>query len=197
VSTVIKTLSVFFIMAVVLGPTSLLAYANNNDEWPLGVEIAATFDELLSDHQTAIQEFIDNVTRLTSETQEERLALIGDKQDELRDKISEVNATRQEWLACLQNGTITGEEFAAEMRALATDLAEVAKSMGSLGEDLSDLNKELADNLKALVEELVAVNQQLAEDMAEAGKAIADELRNNELPVPDNIPEDVPGNAPG
>ena len=165
-----------------------MAYANNNDEWPLGVEIAATFDELLSDHQTAIQEFIDNVTRLTSETQEERLALIEGKQDELKVKIEEVNATREEWIECLQNGTITGEEFAVEMRALATDLAEVGKPMGNLGEELSDLNKELADELKALAEELVAVNQQLAEDMAEAGKAIADELKDRELPVPENLP---------
>jgi len=188
VSTAIKTLSAFFIVAVVLGPMSLVAYANNNDEWPLGVEIAATFDELLSDHQTAIQEFIDDVRRLTSETQADRLALIEGKQDELRAKIEEVNATREALIADLQDGTITVEAFAAEMRKLATDLAEVAKSMGSLGEALSDLNKELAGDLKELAEALVAVNQQLAEDMAEVGKAIADELKNRELPVPENLP---------
>jgi len=174
----------FMISAILMGGYSFLSVKAQDSEGSLGKDIAATFDSILSAHRTAIDTFITEHKVLMAETQADRLAIIEGKQDELRAKIEEVNATRKALIADLQNGEITGEEFGQEMRALATDLNGFGEIGQELGQILGDLGRRLADELKLHAEDLVAVNQQLAEDMAAAGKEIAEEMADRDLPIP-------------
>jgi len=183
-----KVLSAFFVVAVILGSMPLMVSASGNNKWPLGVEIAGTFDEILSAHQTAIDTFITEHKLLMAETQEERLTILEGKTSELRTTIEEVNEAREALIADLKAGTISGKEFAAEMRSLATDLASVAKSMGDLGKTLGDLGKELSGELRARAEALSDELKAIGTEMAEEGRAIAEEMSGRDLPVPEDLP---------
>lgn len=170
--------------------------SNGNGHSPLGVEFAATFDEILSAHQTAISDFITAHQVLIAETNEERLAILEAKQIALHDKLDDINDMRTALIADLQAGTIDEEEFSAEMRVLATDLATTAQSRGELGGLLSELGQNLGATLQARADALSVQLQAMGDDLAGIGHSIADELRNRDLPIPDNIPgkpEGVPG----
>jgi len=192
----IKALSALLVVTLTLGCPSLIAASNGNNEWQLGVSIVGTFDDILSAHQTAIDRFITEHKILTANTSAKRLDIIGNKTTELKTKVQEINETRNILLANLTAGEITGKEFAAEMRSLATDLASTAKSMGELGKTLGELGKELSGELKARAEALSDELKAFGTEMAEEGKAIAEEMSGRELPIPQNlppIPEEVTG----
>ena len=192
--------ALFMISAILMGGYSFLSVKAQDSEGSLGKDIAARFDSILSAHRTAIDTFITEHKVLMADTQAERLNIIEGKQDELRAKIEEVNATRKALIADLQDGIITGEDFGQVMRALATDLNGFGEIGQELGQMLGDLGKGLADELKTQAEDLVAVNQQLAEDMAAAGKEIAEEMANRDLPIPEGLPipdeVELPDEAP-
>lgn len=191
----IKALSTIAVLALMLGSMPLIAFANNDGQWPLGVEISGRFDEIISVHQAEIDAFITEHKVLMAETQEERLDIIEGKINELRDAIAEVDGAREALLADLQAGTISGEDLAAEMRNLATDLVSTAKSMGELGKLLGDLGKELSGTLKDRAQALSQDLSDLGDEMAEAGRAIAEEMSGRDLPIPEDLPgkpEDVP-----
>jgi len=176
------------VAALMVASMQLAVFAAGNGVTPLGLEIAGKADEVLTSHQTDIENFITEQQVIIAETQEERLTIIEGKKDVLTTEIESANAERQTLIAQLEAGEITEEDFAAEMKNLATDIASSAKSMGELGELLGGLGQELAEGLKAHA-------QTLSEDIGEAeyqiaveGIAIAEEMSGRNLPIPDNIP---------
>ncbi len=191
--------ALFMISTILMGGYSFLSVKAQDSEGSLGKDIAATFDSILSAHRTAIDTFITEHKVLMAETQAERLNIIEEKKDELRAKIEEVNATREALIADLQNGTITGEEFGQEMRALVTDLNGFGEIGQELGQMLGDLGKELADELKTRAEELSDDLQAFEGEASSVADEVLDALSFADVPVEEaaeKVPEEVPAERP-
>jgi hypothetical protein len=184
------------VLAACVLASPIIVLGRGNGASPLGLEIAATFDEVITAHQTAIDDFITEHRLLIAETNDARMAILEEKHTALHAKLAEVNETRTALIDDLQAGTIDEEEFSAEMRALATDLASTAQSMGDLGGLLSELGQSLGVTLQARADALSAQLQAMGDSMAGVGQSIADELGNRDLPIPDNLPgkpDGIPG----
>jgi len=155
----------------------------------LGKDLASNIREIVQTHKADIQDFILEVKVDGAETGEAKLAIVEGYVAELRAKIDENKAARDEILA----GDLTGEEFAMEMKGLALELAEFAKTMGTLGEELGELGQSTASEIRESAAAQVPELQGLAGEIAEIGISIAEEMTEKDLPVAD-IPEvpDIP-----
>lgn len=177
------------VVAVLMGASMQMAvFAVGNGVTPLGLEIAGKADEFVTGLQTDIEDFITAQQVILAETQEDRLAIIEDKKNELTAAVEEANATRQGLIAELQAGDITEEAFAAEMKTLATDITNKAKSMSELGSLLGDIGQGLAESLKAHAQGLSDDIVEVENEIAEVGLAIAEEMSRRNLPVPEGLP---------
>lgn len=174
-------------------------------ELPVGKEISAAFKEIITSHSAAVEDFIAEVSYLTTTAQEARLDLIESRQSELTAKVNDANAARQELIAQYENGEISREAFVAALRGLAAEVSAAARSMGTLGEQLAAIGTELAANLQQHAEDLVAANESMASSMAQAGLAIGEQMRNRGYGPPEGLsggapedlpPEGLPGGAP-
>jgi hypothetical protein len=183
-----KALTAIAALILILGATPLAAYAADGGQQPLGPEIAGRFNEIISAHRTDIDNFITEHRVLMEENQEEKLNIIEEKNEALRTAIDEAKAAREELIAKLEAGEITEEDFAAEMRALASGIANAAKSMGALGEVMGGVGKELAEELKLRAQGISGVMMETESEMYAEGLNIAEEMSGRDLPVPDNLP---------
>jgi chromosome segregation ATPase len=123
-----------------------------------------------------------------AETQEERLNIIEEHKATLNTMKENAKAERQEAIAAFEAGDIDEEEFEAQMKAIATDLANQKKSMEKLGQMLGDLGKSLAAKLKARAQGLSEEIIQTESEIEEEGSTIAEEMTGQNIPVPDNLP---------
>lgn len=197
-----------FVTVALFGCSAVAVGAQDEDdedlqtELPVGKEISAAFKEIITAHSAAVEDFIAEVSYLTTTAQEARFALIENRQSELTAKVTVVNAARQELIAQYQDNEISEEAFVAAMRGLAAEVSAVARSMGTIGEQLADIGTELAANLQQRAEELVAANDNMASSMAQAGQAIGQQMQNHgygppqDLPGVSNILENIPVGGP-
>lgn len=180
--------SAIVVAALMVASMQMAVFAVGNGVTPLGLEIAGKADEVVSGLQTDIEDFITEQQVNMAETQEDRLAVIEEKKAELMAEIEAANETRQDLIAQLEAGDITEEEFAAEMKVLATGIANKAKSMGELGSLLGGIGQGLAEQLKTRAQGLSDEIVEAENEIAEQGLTIAQEMSGRNLPVPDNIP---------
>jgi chromosome segregation ATPase len=180
--------SALLIAALMVSSMQMAVFAVAPNVTPLGLQIAGKADEVTSDLQTDIKNYIIEHKTLMAETQLERLNIIEEHKATLNTMKEETKAERQEAIAAFEAGDIDEEEFEAQMKAIATDLANQKKSMEKLGQMLGDLGKNLAAQLKAraqgLSEEIIETESEIEEE----GSTIAEEMTGQNLPVPDNLP---------
>ena len=187
---------VTIVMMVLCGGAAAVVGAQDPDnglqaELPVGKEISATFKEIITVHSAALEDFIADVRYLTTTAQEARLDLIESRQSELTARVNEANVARQELIAQYQDNEISREAFVAALRGLAAEVSAVARSMGMLGEQLAAIGTELAADLQQRADELVAANENMADSMAQAGLAVAQQMQNQGY----GPPQDLPGAA--
>lgn len=188
-------LSTIMITALIVGSMQLTVFAVGNGVTPLGLEIAGKTDEFMSGLQTDIENFITEKQLIIAETQEERLSIIENKKEELRTVIEETNAERQTLIAQLEAGDITEEEFAAEMKKLATNIANQAKIMQQLGGILGGMGKELGEALRTHAQSLIDDVSEAGNEIEAIGLSIATQMSGLDLPIPENIPN-IPDEIP-
>jgi polyhydroxyalkanoate synthesis regulator phasin len=166
----------------------MAVFAVGPNTTPLGLEIAGKADEVVSDLQTDIKDYILEHKALLAETQEERLSIIEEYKTAIDTAKDEAKAARQELIASLEAGDITEEEFEAQMKELATNLANQRKSMVKLGELLGNLGKSLAAELKTRAQALSGEITQTETEIEDEGTNFAEDMSGRDLPVPDNLP---------
>jgi peptidoglycan hydrolase CwlO-like protein len=176
-------------IAAMLVCSSLLVIASAQPtNEPVGKEIASTFKELAKSHQSDIEDFILEKKVDMAQTNEERLDIIDNYVENLRTTIEEVNAARQDLIAKFEAGEISVEEFRVEMKALSQDIAATAKTMGGLGEKLGTLGQDLGEANRARAQQIVSGLQEFAQEMAQAGQTIGNQLSEKGLNLPE-IPQ--------
>jgi hypothetical protein len=194
-------LSAIVVAVLTVASVQMAVFAVGNGVTPLGLEIAGKADEVLTGHQTDIENFITEHQVIIAETQEARLGIIEDKKNELTTAIEDSKTARQELITAFEESDKTEEDredFIAGMKALATDISSAAQSMGALGEDLGGLGQDLAEQLKARAQALSDEMGQAESEVAAVGTAIAEDMSGRDLPIPDNIPipDEVPPELP-
>ena len=192
------TLSAIVIATLMVASMQMAAFAVGNGVTPLGLEIAGKTDEVVSGLQNDIQNFITEKQLMMAETAEERLSIIEEKKVVLTEAIELANTERQDAIAAFEASEKTEEDkeaFVAEMKSLATDISEAAKSMGGLGELLGSLGQDLAEKLKANAQALSEQIEGAESEIGATGTAIAEDMIERDLPIPDNIPN-IPDEIP-
>jgi len=192
------TLSALMVAALMVASIQMNVFAVGNGVTPLGLEIAGKADEVLTGHQTDIENFITEQQVIIAATQEDRLGIIEGKKDALTTAIEKAKTARQDLIAAFEESEKTEEDeetFVAGMKSLATDISSAAKSMGELGELLGGLGQDLAEALKARAQTLSEDIGEAESEVAAEGPAIAEAMSGRNLPIPDNIPN-IPNEIP-
>jgi len=201
-----KTLAVTAVSAMLIVSSLMVLVQAQAAQGELGKDLASDIRELVQTHKSDIKDFILEAKVDGAETEEEELEIVNEYVADLKAKIDEVKALRDEWFAKLEAGEITGQEFAMEMKGLGLQIAEVAKTMGTLGGELGALGQSMASETRNRVAAHLTELQGLAGEVGEVGLSIAEEMTGKDLPVPElpelpEIPElpDIPQipNVPG
>jgi hypothetical protein len=185
-----KILFSLSMMAILMGSfMQLAASAEESSETPLGLEIAGKVDDVLSDLQSDILNFIVEKQLIIAESEEEEITILEDKKEELKAAIEETSAARRALFEQLQAGEISEEDFEAEMKNLVTDMVNQAKLMGELGELLKELYDNLGEILKPLAQGLSEDIIESLDELVELGIGVVEDMDGFDFEIPDNIPD--------
>lgn len=143
---------------------------------PIGLEISARLKEAIIQHKEAISSYIMEAKIAFSKTDEERLQIIDQYHQLLRQRIQLINQDRSNLLEMLRKGGISPEEFALQMRRLKSESYGLSLLSGKIGYRLGEIGKWLSENLTLAVEELVEANKYFSEYMKEMHEQIKEEI---------------------
>jgi|GEM_PF-3873366 phosphoglycerate-specific signal transduction histidine kinase len=190
----VSALAIFTVSVILIGLPAWAAVKAQSSNGTLGKDIAETFRSVIKKHQNNIKEFILETRLSVANTTQAKLEVIDFYINEsLRTEIEEVKKRRAELVAALQAGEIDNETFTMEMRDLTSDLVDVAKKLGIIGEKLHALSEDLAEDLKTRAEQLTGELEDFSDEITSVAEAVADEMRNRDLPVPEMpVEPDIP-----
>ena len=188
-----------FAIVLILFICSLLPTQSQREEFSTGEELSVLLNEIITEYQASIQDFIFEHKFLTEESQEERLSILEQKTDELIGLVDNVNTQRVHLIQELQDEKITGKEFKIEMQRLTAEVAAVARSMNLLGKKISEISAGLPEELQKRALFLVEKFNKMAALMSEISVSISGEMGGQgyeppeipEIPEPLEVPEDT------
>jgi chromosome segregation ATPase len=143
---------------------------------PLGLEISASLKEVIIQHKEAISSYIMEIKTLTSKAVDERLRLIEEYHQQLKQRINLMNQERENLLRKLLNGTISPQEFSLEIRRIRIEAYGLSMLSDKLGRRLGEIGRSLSENLTTIADELVETNKLFSEQMRETIEQIKEEL---------------------
>ena len=168
----------------------------------VGKELNVLLDKTVTDSQAAVQNLIFECKLLVEGSPEGQLSILQEKTNELMKTMENLNSQRADLTQTLQNGTMTGAEFAVEMQKLTTEMTAVARSMEILREKISESTVGLSENLYNRALTLIDTFSQMTHILSLMETSIAEEMQEHgheppqmpEIPEP---PEPPSGSPPG
>jgi len=158
-------------------PASIAEEDTTSSNIPLGLEISASLKEVIMQHKEAISSYIMEVKTLTSKSVDERLRLIEEYHQQLKQRISLMNQERDNLLRKLLNRTISPQEFSLEMRRIRIEAYELSILSDKLGYRLGELGRSLSENLTIVADELTETNKIFSEHVREMTEQVKEELK--------------------
>ena len=172
----VVVLATMVLLLINTTPASIAEEDTTSANIPLGLEMSASLKEVIIQHKEAISSYIMDVKTLTSKTVDERLRLIEEYHQQLKQRISLMNQERDNLLRKLLNRTISPQEFSLEMRRIRIEAYGLSILSDKLGYRLGELGRSLSENLIILADELVETNKLFSEHVREITEQIKEEL---------------------
>jgi hypothetical protein len=187
-----KNVAVILILTMIILGSLPLAQPNE-EEFPMGKELSFLLNEIITEYQIFIVDFIFEHKFLTAESQEEKLRILEEKTNELSEAVDDLNAQRALLAQELEEGTITDEEFALEIEKLATAAAAIAQSMSVLEECISEIIETIPEELQGRALTLVEKFNRMAAAMSELTTMFHETGGREQLEIPEipDSPEDT------
>jgi hypothetical protein len=192
-----KTFAISAISAMLIACSLMALVQAQSTQSQVGKDLASEIREIAQTHKADIQDFILETKVNRAEAQETKLAIVDEYVTGLKTKIDEAKAARTQLISDLQAGTITEEEFAMQMKAIALRISDFAKTMGTLSKELDSLEQSTESSIKENVDELVTGLQGSAGEMRNLETSIAEEMSGRKLPIPELPDVSQKPNTPG
>jgi len=165
------------IVTLLVSPmSSVIAEEEPPIKIPLGLEMSASLKEIIMQHKEAIHLYIMEARTRNMIASQERLRLIDEYHQQLRQRIQLMNQERDNLLEKLQNGTISPQEFSLEIRRLMAESRILAIFSEKLGHKISDIGKNLSQDLTHVADEIVEANMLFSDQLKEMHQQIREEL---------------------
>ena len=189
-------------VVIIVSLCGLLLFAQSQGQLTIGKELSVLLNEVVTNHQTVIENFIFERKLLMEESPEEQLSILEEKTNELMGTVENLSDRKTALVQNLENGTITGAEFAVEMQKLTAEITVVTRSMVILREKISALTGGLPENLYNRSLTLIDTFSQMTYMLSQMETSIAEEMQEHgheppqmpEIPEP---PEPPSGSPPG
>lgn len=161
-----------------LGPQIAMASAGeaSENELSLGKEISVVATDLLTKNSEIAKDFIFEVKVARANTQEEKLAIIQAKQEELASGTRALRDERRELIGLHNQGLIDNETFVTEIRKLAGKMQAYDGTIGSIGKKISQLNKQMSNSLSELAKARVEAHKELIAEFRTEHNATMEQL---------------------
>lgn len=143
---------------------------------PLGLEISASLKEIIIQHREAISSYIMEIKTYSMEAAQERLRVIDEYHQRLKQRIQLMNQERENLLGKLMNGTISPQEFSLEMRRVRMEAYALTMFSEKLGRKLGEIGRNLSENLTLIADEIVEVNKFFSDQLKAIHQQIREEL---------------------
>lgn len=151
-------------------------------ELPIGLELSATFHEIVEAHKAEIAAIIEEFKFNNSENHQERLRIIEAYHNQTKLRLEEMESERRRLSELRKNGTIDHDEFIARMRLLKASLKGSERIADKLGWQLSEVAKTAAGQHRLKAEMLKELHRQMQEQMKAAHRKMKEEMSSHGPP---------------
>lgn len=148
-------------------------------ELPIGMELAATFREMVEAHKSQIRTIIEEFKFNNSENHEERLRIIEDYHNKTRLRLETMKGEKRLLSELFRNGTIDHDEFVVRMRLLHARLKGSEKITEKLGWQLSEVAKTAAEQHRQKAQMLKELHQQMRDEIKAARREMKEQLKTH------------------
>lgn len=141
-------------------------------ELPLGKFISLRMHEIIEEHKSNIYSWIFEHKLLILEKNVEKLKVIEDYQNDLKQRFLEIKKEMEELEENLTNGIIDEEGYIIQMEILRSELSALNDSNEKLGHILGGISKTFSEELREKVEEKKGIHSKFKDELNEFKKEL-------------------------